>query len=116
MSSNISQERFDEVDKLYLTPKERAEQINGILQTAAKKLGMDHTLFNVTCFSIQWLASLAIGTLSEDTDFVRIARLANIWLYDKHYNGAESIYGKPDREVELELISLDDETESKETS
>ncbi len=95
----VPQERFDEVDKLYRTPKERAEEINGILQTAAKELGMDHTLFNVTCFSIQWLAMLATSTLIDDKDFVRIARLANIWLHDKHYNGAEKIYGEPDRPV-----------------
>ena len=113
--NNIPQERLDEVDRLYRTPKERSESINGILQTAAKKLNMDHTMFDITCFSVQWLAMLATSTLADDTDFLRIARLANIWLYHKHYNGAEEIYGKPDKDTTLELISLDDETESKET-
>ena len=108
MSANtISKERLAEIDRLYRTPKERAEEVNGILQAAAKELGMDHTLFDVTCFSIQWLAMLAIGNLSDDEDLVRIARLANIWLYHKHYNAPEEIYGPPDRGPKLELISLD---------
>jgi len=54
-------------------------------------------MFDITCFSIQWLAMLAVGNLSDDEDFVRIARLANIWLNHTHYNGAETIYGEPDR-------------------
>ena len=113
MDNIVSQERQDEIDRLYRSPKERAEEVNAILQTASKELGMDHTLFDVTCFSIQWLAMLATGSLSDDTDLVRIAKLSNIWLYHKHYNAPEEVYGKPDRQVELELISLD---ESEETS
>ncbi|KKK51860.1 hypothetical protein LCGC14_3110720, partial [marine sediment metagenome] len=36
-------------------------------------------------------------------------RLSNIWLYHRHYNAPEEVYGKPDRETKLELISLDEE-------
>ena len=107
--ARLTHEEMDAIDRLYRTPKERAEEINAILQTASKELGMDHTLFDVTCVSIQWLGSLATGMLSDDVDFVRIARLANIWLHHKHYNAPEEVYGKPDRQVELELISLDEE-------
>lgn len=112
MSNTIPQERLDEIDHLYRSPKERAEEVNGILQRAAKELGMDHTLFDVTCFSIQWLAMLAIGNLSDDVDFVRIARLAYIWLHHKHYNAPEELYGKPDKKAKLELISLDESEET----
>ena len=112
----IPQERLDEIDRLYISPKEQAEEVNGILQTAAKELGMDHNLFNITCFSIQWLAMLATSTLTDDVDFVRIARLANIWLHHKHYNEPKEIYGEPNKKAKIDLISLDDETESKETS
>ena len=107
--ARLTHEEMDAIDRLYRTPKERAEEINAILQTASKELGMDHTLFDVTCFCIQWLAMLATGSLSDDTDLVRIARLSNIWLYHKHYNAPEEVYGKPDRETKLELISLDEE-------
>ena len=54
---------------------------------------------DITCFAVQWLAMLAIGTLSTDVEFMRIARLSNIWLHGYHYNAPEEIYGKPDREV-----------------
>lgn len=94
----LSDERIAHVDSLYKTPQERAEEVNSILQIAAKTLGMDHTLFDVTCFSIKWLAMLAIGNLSDDRVFGRIAEEANVWLNNIHYNGAEKIYGEPDKE------------------
>ena len=94
----MSDEEMKAVDKLYLTPKERAENVNAILQIASKKLEMDHSLVDVTCFSIQWLAMLATGMLSDDDDFIKVARLANIWLYHRHYNNPKELYGEPDRE------------------
>jgi len=96
-TSFIPQEKIDEVDKLWFSPKERAEDVNAALQIAARELNMDYSLFDTTCFAVQWLAMLAVGALSSDKDFVRIARLANIWLHDKHYNAPEEIHGKPDR-------------------
>ena len=112
----VSQTRQDEIDRLYRSPKERAEEVNATLQLAAKEFDIEHTRLDITCFSVQWLASLAVGMLSDDIDFVRIARLANIWLHHKHYNAPEEIYGPPDRAAPtLELISLDEEAESKET-
>jgi len=100
MLVEITKEHQEKIDSLYLTPKERSEQINGILQTAAKELGMDHSMMDVTCFAIQWLAMLAVSNLSDNKDFVRIARLSNIWLHHHHYNAAEQIYGPPDRKEE----------------
>lgn len=94
----IPAERMNEVNALYKTPKERAEEINSILQRAATELDLDHSLMDVTCFAVQWIAMLAIGELSADQDFVRIAKLLNIWLYTRHFNAPEEIYGKPDRE------------------
>ena len=93
----MTKEHIAEIDALYKTPKERAEELNGILQMAAKSLGMDHSLHDVTCFAVQWLGILAIGSMADDEDFVRIARLSNIWLHHYHYNAAEEIYGEPDR-------------------
>ena len=91
--SRITDKEMDEIDKLYLTPKERAEKVNAILQASKG----NHTFIDITCFSAQWFAMLAIGALSEDEDFVRIARLTNIWLHTRHYNDPKSIYGEPDR-------------------
>ena len=93
----LSPDRIAEIDRLYRSPKERAEDINAILQIAAKELEMDHTLFDITCFCVQFLGMLATSTLSDDEDFVRIAKLSNIWLHHHHYNEAEKIHGKPDR-------------------
>lgn len=94
----LTQEQIDRVDHLYRSPKQRAEDINALLQIAAKEMGMDYTLFDITCFSVQWMGMLATSTLSEDEDLVRIARLANIWLHHYHYNEPEKIHGKPDKE------------------
>lgn len=93
----ISEEQMKEVDALYKTPAERAEEVNAILQRAAKEFDLDHSLMDITCFSIQWLAMLAVGSLSGDEEFVRIARLSNIWLHSRHYNAPNEIYGKPDK-------------------
>ncbi len=89
---------MEEVDKLYRDPKERAEEIHTILQLAAKELDMDHSLFDITCFSVQWLGMLATGEFSQDERLVDAAIRANKWLYDIHYNAPEVVHGKPDKE------------------
>ena len=42
MSSEISPKRMEEIDLLYKTPAERAEEVNAIFQRAAKELELDH--------------------------------------------------------------------------
>ena len=96
---NISEREMDRIDEAYLNPQERAERVNAILQRDKEDVP---SFIDITCFSVQWLASLAVGALSGDIDLVRIAKLANIWLYHRHYNDPEGIYGEPDREKKTE--------------
>ena len=96
--TQISKARQEEIDSLYRSPKERAEEIHAILQRAAKELDMAHSLFDITCFSVQWLGMLATGEFSQDERLVDAAIRANKWLYDIHYNAPEQIHGAPDKE------------------
>ena len=56
MTNIVSKERQDEIDRLYRSPKERAEEVNATLQLAAKEFDIEHTRLDITCFSVQWLA------------------------------------------------------------
>ena len=97
--TQIPKARQDEIDSLYRNPKERAEDVNAIIQLASKELKMDFSLFDTTCFAIQWLSMLAIGEFAHDKEFVDIAIRANRWLHTIHYNAPEEIHGPPDKET-----------------
>lgn len=95
----ISQERIDEVDEKFYTPKERAEGIWALLQTGSKTLEWPFNEYDITCFCAQWLAMLAVGPLAENERFVDLAKEVNKWVHSVHYTEAEEIFGKEgDRE------------------
>ena len=94
----ITHKRIAEVDKLYRSPQERAEDINAAIQIASKELNEDFSMFDTTCFAVQWLAMLATGPCSDDEELLKIAQAANVWLHQRHYENPEAVHGEPDRE------------------
>jgi hypothetical protein len=93
----ISRARIEEVDAKYPSVKERAEEVWAFIQIAGDHLGEMPSMYDITCFSCQWLGSLALGQMSENEDFVELAKEVNRWLNSVHYSEAEEIFGERER-------------------
>lgn len=93
----ITPARVAEVDALYRSPQERAEDVNAAIQLAGQELSEEFSLFDLSCFAIQWLAMLATGPCIDDEELLSIAKAANIWLHQRHYENPKAVHGEPNR-------------------
>lgn len=96
----ISRDRINKVDARYYTVKERAEEVWAFIQIASDHLGEMPSMYDVTCFSVQWLGMLALGKLSDNEAFVSLAKELNRWVNSVHYSEAEEIFGEHERRRE----------------
>ncbi len=90
----ISGERIAEVDAKYPSVKDRAEEVWAFIQIAGEHLGEMPSTYDITCFSAQWLGSLALGQLAENEAFIELAKDVNRWVNSVHYSEAEEIFGE----------------------
>lgn len=86
---------MERVDSKYLTPKERAEKINALIELASEETGEKHTRWDLLCFSVEFIAQFAIAYFSHDRLLLSATRLVGRWLYNMHYFHAEEVYGPP---------------------
>jgi len=77
------------VDRLWLTPAERATKVNAVLK------GAQLTEWDVMCFAVEYIGMQSIAV--DDEDLTGIAVALGRWLYTMHYNHPARLYGKPDR-------------------
>lgn len=48
-------------------------------------MGEDLSEYDLLCFAVQFIGMMAVGALSEDEDFLVLAKNLNRWLHERHY-------------------------------
>lgn len=89
LQERLTDERIAQVDADYFTPKERASQVNTVLDKH------DFTRWDYLCFAVEFLGQFAISYFKEDRILSGAAKIMGKWLYNMHYFSAENIYGPP---------------------
>ena len=96
----LSQERQTAVDALWFNPEERAEFVMTAIREGAETLEWDMSLYDMVCFSAQYLGRVTLQELAEDQELREIVIKLNQWLYNRHYFYTQDILGDPDRKAQ----------------
>lgn len=84
--TRLTEEIMAEVDALMPSPSDRAKEIwTAVFEQLAHGDNENIGEYDLQCFCVEYLGTLAVGPLKEDTDYVALAKRMSKWLYNLHY-------------------------------
>jgi hypothetical protein len=95
LNERLTSERIAQVDKDYLSPKERADRLHTMIQIVEDDLDFKLTRWDYLCFSVEFIGQFAISFFSHDRVFLSTSKLLGKWLYNMHYFYPKEVYGDP---------------------
>lgn len=93
LPARLTSERMAQVDAKYFTPKERASNINTVLDEH------NFTRWDYLCFAVEFLGQFTIAYFDRDAVLRGAVKLLGKWLYNMHYFYTEAVYGPPEEGV-----------------
>lgn len=90
--------RMENVDLLWHSPTERAEEVWALLQAAwQREKGEPIPMWTLICFCAETLGKYALGFGNEA--LLMPVKAAVKWVYHAHYNNPKEIMGDPDKKM-----------------
>jgi len=94
MTEPIPKTQMTLIDRMYLTPSERASKVHELIQ---KNRGDgEFSDWDIICYCIEYLGAQAL--VLEEPEFLAHVAETSRWVYSAHYSNPGRLYGKPDRE------------------
>jgi hypothetical protein len=100
VSTLITKEEQERIDKFYFSPQERAQALYTIFTARLEEIAKETktpaaTQQDIFCFAVEFIGMYSLGV--GDVVLSDLALRLNRWLRIHHYGNPSAIYGAPDK-------------------